>query len=61
MANSKSFGAFFTLTPGRNVSDEVDWSGRISKCGDGMVRTNLFAAAGLLLTRVRHWFRLKAL
>jgi transposase len=39
---------------------EVDWTGRISKYGDGLVRTYLFEAAGLLMTRVAHWRRLKA-
>ena len=31
-----------------------------SKHGDRMVRTYLFEAAGVLLTRVSHWCRLKA-
>ena len=34
--------------------------GRISKRGDRMVRTYFFEAAGVLLTRVPHWCRLKA-
>ena len=38
----------------------IDWTGRIFKCGDAMVRTYLFEAAGVLLTRVPHWCRLKA-
>ena len=33
---------------------------KISKCGDAMVRTYLFEAAGVLLTRVAHWCTLKA-
>jgi transposase len=57
---SRSVGAYFGLTPRRHASGEVDWSGRISKCGDAMVRTYLFEAAGILLTRVPHWCRLKA-
>jgi transposase len=57
---SRSVGAYFGLTPRRHASGEVDWSGRISKCGDGLVRTYLFEAAGVLLTRVAHWCRLKA-
>ncbi len=36
------------------------WTGRISKCGDAMVRTYLFEAAGVLLTRVPQWCKLKA-
>jgi len=57
---SRSVGAYFGLTPRRHASGEVDWSGRISKCGDRMVRSYLFEAAGVLLTRVPHWCRLKA-
>ncbi len=57
---SRSVGAYFGLTPRRYASGEVDWSGRISKCGDAMVRTYLFEAAGVLLTRVPQWCKLKA-
>ena len=34
---------------------EIDWTGRISKCGDAMLRSDLFEAAGVLLTRVPKW------
>ncbi len=57
---SRSVGAYFGLTPRRHASGEIDWSGRISKCGDRMVRTYLFEAAGVLLTRVGKWSALKA-
>ncbi len=57
---SRSVGAYVGLTPRRYASGEVDWSGRISKCGDRMLRTYLFEAAGVLLTRVQHWCKLKA-
>jgi transposase len=57
---SRSVGAYFGLTPRRYASGEVDWSGRISKCGDTMVRSYLFEAAGVLLTRVPQWCKLKA-
>ncbi len=57
---SRSVGAYFGLTPRRHASGEVDWTGRISKCGDRMVRCDLFEAAGVLLTRVPQWCRLKA-
>ena len=57
---SRSGGAYFGMTPRRHASGEVDWSGRISKCGDGMVRSYLFEAAGVLLTRVPQWCKLKA-
>ena len=57
---SRSVGAYFGLTPRRHASGEVDWSGRISKCGDTMVRSYLFEAAGVLLTRAPQWCALKA-
>ena len=57
---SRSVGAYVGLTPRRHASGEVDWSGRISKCGDRMLRTYLFEAAGVLLTRVPQWSKLKA-
>ena len=57
---SRSVGAYVGLTPRRFASGEVDWSGRISKCGDRMLRTYLFEAAGVLLTRVAQWCKLKA-
>ncbi len=57
---SRSVGAYLGLTPRRHASGEVDWTGRISKRGDGMVRTYLFEAAGVLLTRVAQWCKLKA-
>ena len=57
---SRSVGAYVGLTPRRYASGEVDWSGRISKCGDRMLRTYLFEAAGVLLTRVPQWCKLKA-
>jgi transposase len=49
---SRSVGAYVGLTTRRHASGEVDWSGRISKCGDAMLRTYLFEAANVLLTRV---------
>ena len=57
---SRSVGAYFGLTPCRHASGEVDWTGRISKCGDATVRSYLFEAAGVLLTRVPQWCKLKA-
>ena len=48
------------LTPRRHASGEIDWTGRISKCGDPMLRSYLFEAAGVLLTRVPQWSALKA-
>jgi transposase len=57
---SRSVGAYVGLTTRRHASGEVDWPGRISKCGDAMLRMYLFEAAGVLLTRVPKWSVLKA-
>ena len=57
---SRSVGAYVGLTTRRHASGEMDWSGRISKCGDAMLRTYLFEAANVLLTRVPKWSALKA-
>ena len=57
---SRSVGAYVGLTTRRYASGEVDWTGRISKCGDAMLRSYLFEAAGVLLTRVQKWCMLKA-
>src|ERR1700691_3782360 len=57
---SRSVGAYIGLTTRRHASGETDWSGRISKCGDAMLRMYLFEAAGVLLTRVPKWSGLKA-
>ncbi|MFM9849867.1 MAG: IS110 family transposase [Hyphomicrobiaceae bacterium] len=57
---SRSVGAYIGLTTRQHASGEIDWSGRISKCGDAMLRSYLFEAAGVLLTRVPKWSALKA-
>lgn len=57
---SRSVGAYCGLTPRRHASGEIDWSGRISKCGDTLLRSYLFEAAGALLTRTQKWCALKA-
>jgi transposase len=49
---SRGVGAYIGLTTRRHASGEIDWSGRISKCGDAMLRMYLFEAAGVLLNRV---------
>ena len=59
-AKSANVGAYLGLTPRRYQSGEVDRTGRISKCGDAMVRSLLFEAANVLLTRVTKWCPLKA-
>ena len=53
-------GAPLGLTPRRQQSGEMDRQGRISKCGDSLMRHYLFEAAGVLLTRVARWSPLKA-
>jgi transposase len=49
--SSKAVGAHFGLTPTRYQSGETDYSGRISKNGDDSVRTMLYEAAHVMLTR----------
>ena len=58
--NSKAVGAVFGLTPHRHQSGEIDRMGAISKCGDAMMRTMLFGAAQVMLTRTIKWLWLKA-
>ncbi len=48
---SKQVGAHFGMTPKRYQSGEKDVSGRISKIGDRGVRTALYEAAHIILTR----------
>jgi hypothetical protein len=57
---SRSVGAYVGLTTRRYASGETDWTGRISKCGDAMLRSYLYEAANVLLTREAKWSTLKA-
>jgi transposase len=66
-ARSRSVGAYVGLTSRRCRSGEVDYAGRITRRGDGMLRTLLFEAASSLITRaggggaLREWaLRLRA-
>jgi transposase len=59
-ARSASVGAYLGLTPRRHQSGQVNWSGRISKQGDGLARHMLYEAANSLLARVRRWSAPKA-
>ena len=52
-SRSRSVGAHLGLTPKRYQSGAIDRSGRISKCGDTLVRTLLYEAAVVLMTRVK--------
>lgn len=58
--NSRAVGPILGLTPVLNQSGESKRVGRISLCGDGMMRTLLYEAAKVLLTRVAKWSWLKA-
>ena len=49
--SSKAVGAYFGLTPKKYQSGETNVTGRISKIGDGGVRTALYEAANVILTR----------
>ena len=59
-ARSRSVGAHFGLTPRKWQSGEIDQMGRISKCGDVMMRAALYDAANSVLTRTTRWSWLKA-
>lgn len=56
---SRTAGAYFGLVPRRHQSGELDWTGRITKQGDGTVRKLLYEAANSILTRTRQSFALK--
>jgi transposase len=49
--SSKTVAAHFGLTPKKYQSGETDYTGRISKIGDASVRTALYEAAHIILTR----------
>ena len=56
---SKSVGAVFGLTCAKYQSGEIDRSGRISRCGDEMMRTMLYEAAHRMMCLAK-WSWLKA-
>src|SRR5205823_5139221 len=56
---SKAVGAVFGLTCAKYQSGEVDRNGRISRCGDEMMRVMLYEAAQSML-RSKKWSWLKA-
>src|SRR5947208_11594388 len=59
--SSKQAGAHFGLTPKKYQSGETDYTGRISKIGDASVRTALYEAANVMLTKpVKGCSRLKS-
>ncbi|MDE0331920.1 MAG: IS110 family transposase [Nitrospinae bacterium] len=59
-ARARSVGAHFGLAPRKWQSGEVNRTGRISKCGDAMMRATLYEAANILLERTTRWSWLKA-
>ena len=58
--NSKAVGPALGLTPRLHQSGEDNRVGRVSLCGDAMMRTLLYEAAQVLLTVVKKWSWLKA-
>jgi transposase len=58
-AKSKAVGAHFGLTPKKYQSGETDVTGAISKVGDALVRTALYEAAHIMLTRAGRFSALK--
>ena len=52
-AKARSVGAYAGLTSRRFQSGEMDYSGRISKRGDALLRSLLFEAASTMLVKLR--------
>ena len=59
IAKSKAAGALFGLTPRKYQSGEKDLTGGITLAGDQMVRTALYEAANVLLSRITRFSKLK--
>jgi transposase len=59
-SRTSDVGAFLGLTPKRHQSGEMDWSGRISKCGDSAMRGLLFEAASSVIHQVKRFSKLKS-
>jgi transposase len=56
---SRDIGTYLGLVPRRHQSGEVDYVGSISKCGDRRVRTLLYEAPNVMLTRYKGQLKLK--
>ena len=56
---SRDLGAYLGLVPRRYQSGEIDYTGHISKTGDRRVRTLLYEAANVMLTRYKGALKLK--
>ena len=59
-AKSANVGAHLGLTPRKYASGEIDYSGRITKCGDPLTRNHLYEAATVLMRRSMKPSSLKA-
>ncbi|MBR0806720.1 IS110 family transposase [Bradyrhizobium japonicum] len=59
IAKSRAAGALFGLTPKKYQSGEKDVTGGITLAGDEIVRTALYEAANVLLSRITRFSRLK--
>src|SRR5918995_1789420 len=57
---SRAVGPALGLTPVRSQSGQTERIGRISLCGDAMMRTLLFEAAQTMLRQTTRWSWLKA-
>lgn len=57
---SNTVGVHLGLTPRKYASGEIDYDGHITRCGDSMMRTHLYEAAQVLLTRSAKPSRLRA-
>ncbi len=58
-SRSRAVGAHFGLTPKKHQSGETDITGAVSRVGDVMVRTALYEAAHIMLTRAVRFSTLK--
>jgi transposase len=58
--HSRDVGVHIGLTPRKYASGEIDRSGSISKCGNAALRTLLYEASTVLLTRSKKWSRLRS-
>lgn len=56
---SRDLGAYLGLVPRRYQSGEIDYVGSISKVGDQRMRTLLYEAANVMLTRYKGELKLK--
>ena len=56
---SRDIGVYLGLVPRRHQSGEVDYVDGISKCGDRRMRTLLYEAANVMLTRYKGQLKVK--